>query len=183
MNHTVACPSCQRTLRVPDSLLGQQVKCPSCMHTFFAPETLEEVPRPAPSPPREPSLPRPTATEEEFDEPRSIRSGPEKPGKVLAIGIMVLIGGILALLFAAVWVISVIGLCWPGTYYALVLGILAIIKGMQLLGDKAYRETPPSTIGILMIINIINADVVNLTLGILVLVFLGDREVKDYFRH
>ena len=33
-----------------------------------------------------------------------------------------------------------------------------------------------------MIINIINGDFINLTLGILLLVFCSDEEVKGYFR-
>src|SRR5262245_17440680 len=28
------CPDCNRTLRVPDDLIGQRVKCPSCMTQF-----------------------------------------------------------------------------------------------------------------------------------------------------
>jgi hypothetical protein len=32
----VACPKCQRKLRVPDDLLGKSVKCPSCQEAFTA---------------------------------------------------------------------------------------------------------------------------------------------------
>jgi len=32
----VTCPSCARTLRVPDHLLGQMVKCPACEKAFEA---------------------------------------------------------------------------------------------------------------------------------------------------
>lgn len=32
----VSCSSCQRSLRVPDDLLGKLVKCPTCGHTFTA---------------------------------------------------------------------------------------------------------------------------------------------------
>lgn len=35
------CPSCGRTLRVPDGLRGKRVKCPSCTHPFKVP--VEEV--------------------------------------------------------------------------------------------------------------------------------------------
>ena len=106
---------------------------------------------------------------------------------------MVLIGGILATLISAgtLAYIGIVGLAtmgiglmcclWPGPYYGLVMGIMAIVKGARLLGEKAHRETPPQGIGIMMIINIINGDFVNLTLGILVLVFLSDEEVKDFF--
>src|SRR5262249_17826482 len=161
--------------------------------------------RPAAPPPDDdyddeprPSKRRPREDDEDYedyeDEPRYRRRRDEKPGKVQAIGIMVLVGGILATLanvgllvyFGLVGVATMgIGLLcclWPGPYYGLVMGIMAIVKGSRLLGEKAYRETPPQGIGIMMIVNIINGDFVNLTLGILVLVFLGDEEVKSYFR-
>ncbi len=195
MSITISCPSCNRTLRVPETLLGQAVKCPSCAHTFAAPEQVEEeAPRPAPAPPREGDYedePHPSkrrARKDNFDEDydaaprRRIRR--EKPSKVLAIAIMILIGGILACISASVSTLLSGFLCclWPGVYYGLVLGIMAIVKGANLLGEKAHRQTPPQGIGIMMIINIINGDFVNLTLGILVLVFLADEEVKDFFR-
>jgi predicted Zn finger-like uncharacterized protein len=206
MSLTISCPSCQRTLRVPENLLGQAVKCPSCSVTFTAPDHVkEETPRrPSPPPPPEENddEPRPSrrrAPVEDYDDdyddaPRyRRRRRQEKPGKVQAVSIMVLIGGILATLHAVVWLlyIGLIGFAsmgfgffcclWPGPYYALVLGIMGIIKGARLLGERAYRETPPQGLGIMMIINIINGDIVNLIMGILVLVFLTDRDVKDYF--
>jgi hypothetical protein len=95
---------------------------------------------------------------------------------------MVLSGGIFAILLSLVWMATCVGLVWPGTYYSLVLGIMATVKGARLLGDRAWQEPLPRAIGIMQIINVINLDLINLTLGILVLVFLGDREAKDYFR-
>jgi hypothetical protein len=73
-------------------------------------------------------------------------------------------------------------LCWPGTYYSLVMGVMAIVKGSQLLGDRASAQAPPSGIAIMQIVNIINCDFVNLTLGIIALVFHSDRQVKDFFK-
>ena len=35
----IACPTCQRQLRVPDNLIGEMVKCPSCQNTFTATKT------------------------------------------------------------------------------------------------------------------------------------------------
>jgi predicted Zn finger-like uncharacterized protein len=200
MNLTIPCPSCQRSLRVPENLLGQAVKCPSCAHLFTAPEQVEEEAplRPA-APPERPSA-RPAAPPEYDDEPRPFRRrmrdedyddeedasrrrrGSEKPSKVQAISVMILVGGILATLTAVILMVTIYGLCWPGTYYSLVLGIMAIIKGSQLLGDRAPEQPPPSGIAIMQIINIVNCDCINLTLGIINLVFLSDREVKDYFR-
>jgi len=214
MSFTISCPDCQRPLRVPESLLGQAVKCPSCAHTFTAPEQVADEPPPRPvseRPSRRPAAPPPEDDyddeprpsrrrprddeyEDDYDEaPRRSRRRREKPGKVQAIGIMILIGGILAALYAVGMLayIGIIGLAsmgigllcclWPGPYYALIVGIMAIIKGSRLLGDKAHRETPPQGIAIMMIVNIINGDFLNLVLGILVLVFLSDEEVKDYF--
>lgn len=205
MSLTITCPACRRTLRVPESLLGQAVKCPSCSHTFTAPEHLEEqVPRrPAAPPPDEedePPPPRRRVRAADYDDdedapPRPLRRRrrDEKPGKVQAIGIMMLIGGIWATLGAIGWLayaglfgLATMGfglLCclWPGPYFGLVVGIMAIIKGSRLIGDRAHRETPPQGLAIMMIINIINGDFVCLILGIIVLVFLSDDEVKDYF--
>ncbi len=191
MSLTILCPDCQRSLRVPENLLGQAVKCPSCSHTFIAPESVEETRSRPVEPPKlhydEEPLPskRPVPDDErkeDFEaEPRRPR---EKPGKVQAIAVMMLVGGILA----CVWgmgstLLSGFACClWPGAYYGFVMGIMAIVKGSNLLGDNAYRLPPPQGIGIMMIINIINGDAVNLTLGILVLVFLSDPEVKAYFR-
>lgn len=201
MNLTITCPSCQRPLRVPENLLGQTVKCPSCAHTFVAPENIEEQ-SPSPAPPRDDYVEKPLpsrhgAPEDEYDEdyegtPRRRR---EKPGKVQAIAIMMLVGGILAaissglmlLYFGLVGVATMgVGLfccLWPGPYYGVVMGIMAATRGIRLLGEKdSGVATPPSGIGVMMIINIINFDILNLVLGILVLVFLGDEDVKDYFR-
>jgi hypothetical protein len=198
MNFTISCPSCERNLRVPPSLLGQAVKCPNCSTDFTAPEGVEEdVPRrPAPPPEQDfdEEIPRPSKRpsrrdeldDDDYDEEPRPRRRREKPGKVQAIAILVLIGGIFATLTGASLLIvgaaSCVGLLWPGTYYALVLGIMAIIRGANLLGDQAYKHDPPYGIANMMIINIINCDALNLTLGILVLVFLGDEEVKRYFR-
>lgn len=191
MNSTISCPDCQRSLRVPEDLLGQAVKCPNCSHTFVAPDDAEAIPcRPAePAPKVDYAEPRPSRRpahdevgEDEYD--RTPRRPQAKPGKVQAVAAMVLVGGIVACVFAlgSILVTGFACCLWPGAYYSLVMGIMAIVRGSNLLGDKAYRQTPPQGIAIMMLINIINADPVNLTLGILVLVFLSDPEVKAYFR-
>src|SRR5262249_55443830 len=120
--------------------------------------------------------------EDDYEEAPRRRRRREKPGKVQAIGIMTLIGGILATLTAVILMITIYGLCWPGTYYSLVLGIMAIVKGSQLLGERAPEQLPPSGIAIMQIINIVNCDWINLTLGIINLVFPGDEEVKSFCR-
>jgi predicted Zn finger-like uncharacterized protein len=42
------CPSCDRTLRVPDNLLGAKVRCPSCKTTFTAESAEDEPPSSVP---------------------------------------------------------------------------------------------------------------------------------------
>lgn len=118
---------------------------------------------------------------------RGRRKSAERPGKVQAIAIMTLIGGIQAAIFALIWLgadlSSFFCLClWPGQYYTAVLAVLAIIKGAQLLGQDARSYPPPRGTAIMMIIDIINGDVVNCVLGILVLVFCSDPEVETFFR-
>lgn len=191
MNLTLSCPSCQRLLRVPEALLGQAVKCPNCAHTFAAPESMEEPPPRPEEPPREDYRDKPLpsqrrAAENDYDEddeeaPRRSRYRCPKPSKVQAVAVMMLVGGILATLHAALFMITIYGLCWPGTYYSLVMGIMAITKGSQLSGDRASSQMRPSGIAIMQIVNIVNCDAVNLTLGIINLVFLNDEEVKEYF--
>jgi len=40
----VRCPACQKQLRVPDHLLGQNVRCPSCQEIFLGSVEAEDVP-------------------------------------------------------------------------------------------------------------------------------------------
>ncbi len=39
----VRCPSCNKTLNVPDKYAGKRAKCPACQGTVAIPELLEEV--------------------------------------------------------------------------------------------------------------------------------------------
>jgi hypothetical protein len=204
MNDTVACPSCRRALRVPENLQGQPVRCPACGTTFTAEDDARPPRRRAEGrveyvPPRdeqeeerprrarrrwddEEDEDRPRRRREEEDDYDVRRRREERPGKVQAIGIMMLVGGILALLVALGLMATCIGFLWPGTYYSVVLGILALVKASALLGGGAHREKPPTAIAVMQIINVLNLDLINLTLGILALVFLADPEVKRFFR-
>src|SRR5262249_17992550 len=153
--HTITCPSCGRQLRVPDDLLGCLVKCPACSHNFPAPPDEPVSSRRSSSPPKleeaddRPSPRRPRAVKDE-DYPHVSRRD-EKPGKVQAIAIMMLVGGILAVLHGFAWAVSIVGLCWPGTYYSFVFGVLAIVKASRLLSETAYREMPPQALAIMQI--------------------------------
>lgn len=189
MSDLIHCPQCQRQLKAPESMLGQVVACPTCGARF----ALRAAPPPPPPtqwssgypPPQSPSYSR-------YPSHSPLR--PERPGKVQAIAIMMLIGGILAILnglgflfYAGMIGVATLGfgwVCclWPGPYYGVVLGILAIIKASKLLGSEAHHETPPQGIAIMQIINIINFDLPNCVMGIVALVFLSDPEVDGYFR-
>ena len=49
MPELVACPQCERKLKVPDTLLGKRVKCPGCQTTFTAAAAAKAAPaKPAP---------------------------------------------------------------------------------------------------------------------------------------
>ena len=123
--------------------------------------------------------------------PPAARSGP--PGKLQAIAIMTLVGGIIGVLvgllygcYVGVLTIATFGfgvvfMLFP--IYALIFGIMAITKGSQMLGSNplpAFRSA--KSIAIMQIINIICCDLFNLIMGIINLVFLNDPEVRDYLR-
>jgi hypothetical protein len=182
MPELVQCPSCQRQLKIPDTLLNQRVKCPSCGTPFEASPSVTSTPSaPPPPPPPEPP-PSEQVTAPTIAAPPVPTS--QRPGKVQAISIMTLVGGILAIINFLTVAAASSGVCclWPGLYYGLVVGIMAIIKGAALIGANAAYETPPKTIAIMQIVNIINFDVPNCVMGILTLVFLGDPEVIPFFR-
>jgi len=106
---------------------------------------------------------------------------------------MTLVGGIIGVLIGLSWgcyygmiTIATFGI---GVFlmilpvYALIFGIMAIIRGSQMLGSNpmpAFKSA--KGIAIMQIVNIICCDITNLVLGIINLVFLNDPEVKDYLR-
>jgi hypothetical protein len=205
MSLLITCPECAKHLQVPENLLGKTVQCPECKHTFTAEEAVSPDPVPAvpakvPAWDRDDGEAKPRKKkmrdddvddrddEDDDDRPRRKRTRPgrgpdQKPGKVQAIGIMMLMGGIFAVLLALSLGAGSMGMCclWPGTYYSLVLGIMAIVRASAILGGKAHLETPPTGIAIMHMINIINGDGINLTLGIIIMVFCNDEEVQEYF--
>jgi hypothetical protein len=144
------------------------------------------------APPAGPVTPSPAAGQ--FPQHPVARQFPQqKPGKLQAMAVMTLVGGILATLVGLGWMvyclllgiftlgISCIGL--PFAIYELIAGILCIIQGSKLLGnnpDPYYAKT--KTTAIMQIVCIICCDGLNLTLGIVNLVFLNDEEVKAYIR-
>lgn len=114
--------------------------------------------------------------------PGAAPSGAAKPGKVQAIAIMMLVGGILATISGLLIALTTLIIFWPFCVYGVVFGILTIIKGTKLLGANAHLEPPPKGTAIMQIINIINCDFPNLVMGIIALVFLNDPEVRGYYQ-
>ena len=188
MTTIINCPSCQGGLQLPESLAGQEVQCPTCSQVFVAAGKKvasssgnhagaeQRFTPPPPSPPE----PR----EDYADDRSSERRVREKPGKVQAISIMMLVGSIYALVHAlgAVAATMLVFCLWPGVYYAIVMGIMAIVRASPLLGENAHLQPAPKSIAIMQIINIVNLDVVNCAMGIINLVFLNEPEVRRYFR-
>jgi len=127
--------------------------------------------------------PRPRRSYDDRDDyddvPRSRRRN-QRPGQIQAVGIMMLIGGILGCLVFLSFAASCVGLVWPGIYFELVVAILAIVRGANMLGRD--DQGPPKTLAILLIICIVNLDVINCVLGIVCLVMLNAPEVIDYYR-
>jgi hypothetical protein len=130
-----------------------------------------------------PSVRRHEDDDDRYDEdrPRRRRRG-VKPGQVQAIGIMMLIGGILGILYFLVLPLASSGFCclWPGVYYEIVVGILILIRGVNMM--NADDQGPPRTLAILQIICIVNGDIANCVMGIVSLVLLNDPKVEEYYR-
>lgn len=170
------CPGCQGRLSVVPSDLGTNVECPYCQTAFLAKRaTIAEPEREADDRPRN----RWDEAGDYDDEPRRRRG---KPGTVSAIGGLLLGGGIYALLHALASVLlSHLTCClWPGVYFALVWGVLAIIRGSAMLRQNDLHRSP-KTLVILQIILIVNFDVINCVLGIISLILLSSPESRAYY--
>jgi hypothetical protein len=190
MAQLIKCPDCDKQLQVPEDLLGKHVQCPACRQTFIAAlpaPPSNPAPPPAAAPIREES-PYQRATREDEDryvdhDDRPIRRRPDRmPGKVQAIGILSLIGGIFAILLAIGLGAGTGFACclWPGTYYSLVFGIIAIVRASAILGARGHLEKLPTSLAIMHMVNIINLDIANLVLGIIIIIFCNDEEVREY---
>jgi hypothetical protein len=91
MPEIISCPSCQRKLQVPESLLGQDVQCPTCGATFVgtangAPPVSRREPSSYPPP-----APRPQRRDDS-DRRRPRRDlAPHRGSTVLTLGILSLV--------------------------------------------------------------------------------------------
>ncbi len=145
---------------------------------------IEEPPLPSP---QTPVSPAPSQSPQVTAAPHApgqahVPQQAQKPGKVQAISIMVLVMGIFATLGGLTLLLSTVCIYFVAIY-GIVHGIMAIVKGSQLLGSDpwdAYQGV--RTTAIMGIVNIINCDIWGMVCGIVILVFLGEPEVRAYMR-
>ncbi len=102
----ITCPNCQKTLRLPENLMGKRVRCPGCQEVFTAEdpeagvEPVEEQEEEAIQEER-PSRParrrrREREEDEDYeDEPRRAHGRPHRGGVILTLGILTLALGCL----------------------------------------------------------------------------------------
>jgi len=136
---------------------------------------------------------RPSSRRDDDDDDYRRRSPSKaKPGALTAVSVMLLVGGIISVL-VSLGLIGYIGfvgvlsmgmgfICclWPGMYYQLVFGIMAIVRSSQMLGNRDVKG-PPKGLCIMQIICIVNGDVTNCVLGIVGLVLLGQDDVRRWY--
>ncbi|WP_193788975.1 DUF4339 domain-containing protein [Zavarzinella formosa] len=119
---------------------------------------------------------------DDFDDNR--RSGSRrkvpKPDQITSVAVMMLVGGILGILGAIAAGTTIFCCVWPGIYFEFVVGILLIVRAINMMNQDDHG--PPTGLAICQICFILNGDPVNLTLGIIALVMLGSDEAKQYYR-
>jgi hypothetical protein len=187
----IKCPRCKAGIVAPSKLIGRLIGCPRCDETFAVEGPISKPPDPAP--------PRPQAAATRVDlgpplqprceivlikqAPADLPHGRGKPHPVQTAGQLMLAGGIVALAWSLLTLVLSLGACflWPGWIYAVVSGILAIVRGSLLLGPNACRSGPARWAAIMLIINVLNLDLVSPGLGIVALVMLNRGEARDYF--
>jgi predicted Zn finger-like uncharacterized protein len=200
MSIRFSCPVCKTSYTVRDADSGKKAECKKCGQRIQVPIPIPQqrnktvlgdidsddepidltpityVPDPAPASEPTPVEHQPELPPE-YDRPRG------QPGKVQAIAFMLLLGGGFAIAWVVGWVILSACVCfaWPGTYYSIVFGIMAIIRGAELFGRSARRHSP-RTLLMMQVIAVVSLDPVNLTCGIVGMVFLNDPDVDRYFK-
>jgi predicted Zn finger-like uncharacterized protein len=108
MPTVIACPSCQKQLKVPDELIGRPVKCPGCKETFTAQlpstpapaqeEVVEKPRKKAAPPPEEEEEPRKPARRRDDDDDDDRPSRRRGPAMQPHRGVLMLILGLVAAL-------------------------------------------------------------------------------------
>ena len=112
----------------------------------------------------------------------------ENPGLVKTIAVLTLINGIVNILWGLGITAGVvlgtffIGLiCAPITILPTILGVFEMVYALKLLATPPQPVQPSTTIAILEILCVITGNVFSMIVGILVLVFYNDPQVKEFF--
>jgi len=150
------CPSCSKSLKVPDDLLGRNVKCPNCGTLFVAEggESRRESIRSEAPPGRQPEAEadydlvaeerRPARRSraeddaDEYDEERRPRNVPHRGGLILSFGIISAVSAVAGILTLCCIVFAVFPLLGLG------LGIPAWVMGRRDLSRMAHGEMDDS---------------------------------------
>ncbi len=113
------------------------------------------------------------------------------PGKVQAIGIMHLVGGILNILIGLIWAATGlfsglltfgIGLIYCCPAFILVpIGIVEVISGAKHQSKDHSALGPPRVTGVVELFSILGCSMISTVFGVLTLVFLNDPEVESYY--
>lgn len=172
----VSCQTCGSQFDTDDRYAGQTAKCPNCDSQIVIPRAAAST--------------NPSTGGGGGSGPPAVPQG--RPGKVTAIGIMTLVGGVVALIvsfnyfFFGFWLgIGTFGIgciLFLPAVYSLALAIVAVIKGILILGAQPQQRSGPLLSAIMQIVNVISLDLFNVALGVIVLVFASDPQVKAFFR-
>lgn len=113
------------------------------------------------------------------------------PGKVQAIGVLHLLGGVLNLVSALFWMVygamitvGTLGLgflaCCP-VFVLLPLGVVEVMSGVRHLSSDHDGLKPPRRVGIAQLFAVLGCMPTSVISGVLTLVFLSDPEVAAYY--
>lgn len=113
------------------------------------------------------------------------------PGKVQALGIMHLVGGILNIIIGLIWagtglltglMTFGIGLIYCCPAFVLIpVGIVEIISGAKHQSKDHTGLGPPRVTGIVELFSILGCSMISTVFGVLTLVFLNDPEVEAWY--
>lgn len=183
-----ACPGCGKVYKAEDSLSGKSTVCKACGLRFILPEaTIQEVHYDQVLPPEDREIFsnlgswEVDGSDSEIDLEDHL---PERnvPDKVTAIGGMLLGGGIWTIINIVLCAIVFLPCClWPGLWFGFVWAILAITRGVEILNNRPYVQSPRTLIT-LQILQAINFDMINVIMGIMGLVFINDSQIETFFR-
>ena len=112
----------------------------------------------------------------------------ENPGLVKTIAVLTLVNGI----FNILWGLGItagivlgtffIGLiCAPITILPAILGVFEMVYALKLLSNPPQPVQPSTAIAIMEILCVVTGNVFSMIVGILVLVFYNDPQVKEFF--